>query len=215
MTGDDDRFLERWSRRKRAKEDGEPAESPGPPPVELEEETDGDPEVVARLPDIESLDESSDFTAFMAEGVPEALRRRALRKLWRLNPIFANLDGLNDYDEDYTDAATVIAGLKTAYKVGRGMLDDRPEAEAETEETAAHGVEIAEEEASSEPVPETPEPIDETQVASTQVASTSEDPVAAALVPESTEREARKHAAARPRESGRSALRRRWGDPGA
>jgi hypothetical protein len=33
------------------------------------------------------------------------LRQRALRKLWTTNPALAVLDGLNDYDLDYTDAA--------------------------------------------------------------------------------------------------------------
>jgi hypothetical protein len=63
--------------------------------------------------------------------VPETLRRKALRKLWRLNPVFANLDGLNDYDEDFTDAATAVQAVKTIYKVGRGMVSDDEE-DAET-----------------------------------------------------------------------------------
>ena len=54
----------------------------------------------------------------MKEGVPTELRNRALRKLWRVNPVFGHLDGLNDYDGDFTDAATVVKGLKTLYKVG-------------------------------------------------------------------------------------------------
>ena len=79
----------------------------------------------------DTLTEEADFTVFMNEAVPEALRRRALRRLWRLNPLYANLDGLNDYDQDYTDAATVVAGLKTLYKVGRGIVlsdEDAPPA---------------------------------------------------------------------------------------
>jgi len=54
--------------------------------------------------------------------VPERLRRRALRQLWRLNPVLANLDGLNDYDGDFTNAATDAPGVKTAYQVGKGLL---------------------------------------------------------------------------------------------
>ena len=68
----------------------------------------------------------------MAKGVPEVLRRQALRKLWRLNPVLANLDGLNDYDEDFTLATTAIAELKTVYKVGKGMFS-----KAESEERMA------------------------------------------------------------------------------
>ena len=54
------------------------------------------------LPDIDSLTYESDFTAFMQEGVPLALRNRALAMLWKSNPVLANVDGLNDYDLDYT-----------------------------------------------------------------------------------------------------------------
>ena len=36
--------------------------------------------------------------------------------------MLANVDGLNDYDEDFTDAALVVKGLKSAYQVGKGYL---------------------------------------------------------------------------------------------
>ena len=81
--------------------------------------------------DFDSLDYESDYTRFMEQGVPEAIRRRALRKLWQSNPILANVDGLNDYDEDFTDAALAVDVLKTAYKVGRGYLTDEDLAEME------------------------------------------------------------------------------------
>ena len=74
------------------------------------------------LPDPDTLREGDDFTGFMARGVPERLRRRALRRLWTSNAVLANVDGLVDYGEDYTDAATVVDGMKTAYRVGKGML---------------------------------------------------------------------------------------------
>lgn len=54
------------------------------------------------LPDIETLKEESDFSAFLKEGVPDKLRRLALRKLWASTPLFGLRDGLNDYDEDFT-----------------------------------------------------------------------------------------------------------------
>ena len=118
MADADDGFLARWSRQKvetkekpaDRQEAGEVAEA-APGQGDLDEAKQA--EIVAQLPDIESLDENSDFSAFMKEGVPQALRRRALRKLWRLNPLFANLDGLNDYDDDFTDAAMVVEGMQT------------------------------------------------------------------------------------------------------
>jgi hypothetical protein len=39
-----------------------------------------------------------------------------------LNPVLANVDGLVDYGQDFTDNAMVVEGLQTAYQVGKGML---------------------------------------------------------------------------------------------
>ncbi|MEM7693834.1 MAG: DUF3306 domain-containing protein [Pseudomonadota bacterium] len=75
----------------------------------------------------ETLEQGDDFARFMQEGVPSALRRRALRRLWATNPALANLDGLIDYGDDFTDAAMVPKVISTAYEVGRGMLRPPPE----------------------------------------------------------------------------------------
>ena len=61
--------------------------------------------------------------AVLASAVPQRLKTRALRRLWTTNPVLANLDGLNDYDTDFTDAATCVENIQTLYKVGRGMVD--------------------------------------------------------------------------------------------
>lgn len=143
---DQDGFARRWSRRKQtvraqATEQPEPAEVDAPADAEPGKPLD-EAEIVANLPDIDGMVESSDFTVFLREGVPETLRRKALRKLWRLNPIFANLDGLNDYDEDFTDAATAVQAVKTIYKVGRGMIsDDEEDAETAAADAPAEGPE--------------------------------------------------------------------------
>jgi hypothetical protein len=129
-------FLGRWSRRKLGEAAGAPAnETPKPESAQpvvpaARTEDQGDPEVVAQLPDIDGMDDSSDFTVFLQAGVPEALRRRALRKLWRVNPVLANLDGLNDYDEDYTQLHTLGRGMKSLYKAGKGFVADESEAPA-------------------------------------------------------------------------------------
>lgn len=75
------------------------------------------------LKDPDLLTAGDDFAAFMNAAVPERLRRRALRVLWRSNPVLANLDGLVDHGEDFSDAAMVVPDMKTAYQVGRGMLE--------------------------------------------------------------------------------------------
>jgi hypothetical protein len=82
--------------------------------------------------DFETLDYESDYTQFMGNDVPDDARNKALRQLWVSNPVLANMDGLDDYCEDYTDAAVVpIGGIKTAYKIGRGFLSDTEVAEWE------------------------------------------------------------------------------------
>ena len=87
----------------------------------------------ADLPSIERLTAQSDYTVFLKKNVPEALRRRALRKLWVSDPVLANLDGLNDYDDDYT-IVTAMTMNDTSYKLGRGLLgDDEPNPELDSE----------------------------------------------------------------------------------
>ncbi|WP_209833351.1 MULTISPECIES: DUF3306 domain-containing protein [unclassified Ruegeria] len=114
--------------------------------AELEEKDDAEILAEFNLPDPETLQPGDDVSGFMAKAVPDRLRRRALRRLWRLNPVLANVDGLVDYGEDYTDAACVIENMQTAYQVGKGMLahiealaadaeeakDDAAESEADT-----------------------------------------------------------------------------------
>ena len=107
--------------------------------AELEERSDAEILAELDLPDPDTLKSGDDVIAFMARAVPERIRRRALRKLWRLNPVLANLDGLNDYDCDYT--AVSDAPVLTTYQVGKGLLAHVQEmarqAEAETQVAVA------------------------------------------------------------------------------
>ena len=80
------------------------------------------------LPVPETMKQGDDFSVFMKAGVPEFLRKRALRVLWRSNPVLANLDGLNDYDDDFTSPELTQKVLATGYRIGKGfLLDDPPE----------------------------------------------------------------------------------------
>ena len=88
----------------------------------LEEKTDAELLAELDLPDPDTLEMGDDFSAFMAKAVPDRIRRRALRTLWRSNPVLANVDMLVDYGEDFTDSATVVENMQTAYQVGKGML---------------------------------------------------------------------------------------------
>jgi hypothetical protein len=89
------------------------------------------------LPNPDSMTMGDDFSAFMSKAVPDRLRRRALRRLWLANPALANLDGLLDYGEDFTDSATVIENMQTAYQVGKGMTEHVLEMVRQAEEEAA------------------------------------------------------------------------------
>jgi hypothetical protein len=128
-------FLQRWSRRKAQARhaDETVTEDPGvaadAEPAALgqtSEPAPGEPAPVAPedLPDIESLDAGSDFSAFMRPGVPGDLRAQALRKLWRSDPIFSKLDGLVEYGEDYTIQSWPKGMIRTAYQIGRGFVTE-------------------------------------------------------------------------------------------
>jgi hypothetical protein len=135
MTSDGKTRLARWAQRKaaasRRRGGAAPAIAEVPAVVpdtacapvdktksELEEA--GRPTSELDLPDVESLTAGSDFTAFMKDGVPAELRRLALRKLWASDPMFNVIDEMVEYGEDYTDAAMVVEGMKSAWEAGRG-----------------------------------------------------------------------------------------------
>ncbi|WP_083096247.1 DUF3306 domain-containing protein [Pseudophaeobacter leonis] len=89
--------------------------------AEVAEQSDAEILAALELPEPESLVEGDDFKIFLTDQVPARIKTRALRHLWRANPVLARVDGLVDYGEDFTDAACVIEGLQTAYQVGKGM----------------------------------------------------------------------------------------------
>ncbi|MEL6453017.1 MAG: DUF3306 domain-containing protein [Pseudomonadota bacterium] len=155
-----------WSRRRagvEAEERAVQARAAEAEAATLEERPDADILAERNLPEPEALDSAEAVQAFLKEELPQRLKVRALRRLWRLNPVLANLDGLVDYGEDYTDAATVIENMQTVYQVGKGMVTAFLEDEEEdAEEVPAEEIEEEEEEeapliAAAEPAP-LPEP---------------------------------------------------------
>jgi hypothetical protein len=135
---EDGDFLARWSRRKLEARTGsiddsaealqteEPQAVAAPPEREL---TDAD------MPPLDSLTADSDFTPFMSPGVSDGLRRLALRKLFSL-PSFNITDGLNDYDEDFTE----FAGLGSVVTHEMKRLLKREQAAAKAQGTATEAV---------------------------------------------------------------------------
>lgn len=97
-------FLKRWSRRKREVAE---AEKPKPPEATAETEATSDKLVAAfdpaSLPPIESINELSDVTAFLRDGVPADLTRAALRRVWTADPAIREFVGLAENSWDFTD----------------------------------------------------------------------------------------------------------------
>lgn len=98
---------------------------------------------VVDLPPPEELDERADFSGYLVEGVSEDLRRRALSRLFRL-PQFGINDGLNDYDDDYTQLASL--GEVSTYR--RRRFEEPP-----VDENAAGSPQVAEVVEPSESLP--------------------------------------------------------------
>jgi hypothetical protein len=107
-------FISRWSRRKLQDEqatirEDELLETPAAfePGEDTQQVLEESPESSAPvltdedMPPIDSLNSDSDFSMFMSSGVSDALRNRALKKLFSA-PSFNIRDGLDEYDEDYT-----------------------------------------------------------------------------------------------------------------
>ncbi len=136
--------LQRWSRKKAG---ASKEVNPAPPSTVESEPTPEEQELAINetlpeqgvlekydLPDPNAIELGTDITGFMRKEIPELLRRKALRALWRSNPVLAVLDGLNDYDEDFSNAATTVKGVQTLYKVGQGMFDKNARADKQLDE---------------------------------------------------------------------------------
>ncbi len=159
MTGPtDDGFLNRWSARKRSVASAEEAPdheatdelNDAGDLVEADSEK-SDEELIAELdlPDPDTLIKGDDFSKFMSSAVPARLRNRALRRLWISDPVLANLDELLDYGDDFTDAATVIENMQTAYDAVRGMMPEEVEPDPDADDAIAETDTDDEDEAAS------------------------------------------------------------------
>lgn len=142
-------FAARWSRlkedRRRDKKGAAPAEEEQE--ISLAAATGDDPAAPDTpaaipdedLPDPDSMDVKGDFSVFMQAGVSRALQRRALRRLWSLDPVFANVDGLVEYGDDFRDAAKQAGSLRESGHAARRLARALRGAEPPSEETPAAG----------------------------------------------------------------------------
>jgi hypothetical protein len=90
------------------------------------------------MDDVATLDKDSDFSAFVARGVDQAVRRSALKKLFA-DPHFNVMDKLDVYIDDYTKPSPVseamLASLEHAKSVFMKMVEEEPEAPEALEAT--------------------------------------------------------------------------------
>ncbi|KJZ23676.1 DUF3306 domain-containing protein [Tritonibacter mobilis] len=169
-----------WSRRRAAVEAEEAQEARAlkeaeaqARDAELAERSDADLLAELDLPDPDTLGPGDDFKAFLTEAVPARLKTRALRRLWVTNPVLANVDGLIDYGEDFTDAAMAVENIQTAYQVGKGMTAHVEELARQAErEAAAQGADdVAPDVAASDAQEDTISPEENAEAAAASVAS--------------------------------------------
>jgi hypothetical protein len=213
-------FLSRWSRRKVAAR--EPEDLPaadGAIPQSADSEAEAAAVRVEDLPDIDSLEAGSDFSVFMKRGVPEALQRRALRRLWQVDPAFKHICMLDDYNLDYTDAAMVVPNMKTLYQVGKGMVVQVEEAldkvaglagEAEPDSAASGDTPALPPDSAAEALPDSEGQGAVPQTTADNPPREGRKPARNPGDPVVTAAPAQRRTA--PRARSRSALRRRWGE---
>ncbi len=116
QAGDKEAFLARWARLKRHGAGGTEPQQAKAQQVAGPDETGPRERAEEEIPedlrdfDAAALDpQSTDFSRFVQSDVPQEIQRLALRKLWQSDETLANLDGLNDYDEDFTPQGIAAA----------------------------------------------------------------------------------------------------------
>lgn len=135
-----ERFLSRWSRRKRevAKEEALPqkaesAETSAPEAAKDQQPAPFDP---ASLPPIDSINVATDIRGFLAENVPAALKHAALRRAWVADPTIRDFVGLAENDWDFTKPETIpgFGALDPEFDVAgmvRRVFGEGPPAESQ------------------------------------------------------------------------------------
>ena len=143
----DEPFLARWSRRKRDGEKAEPDDAPRAQehaadiaqaspddavPAKDDRAREEKPAFdVTTLPPIESIEANTDITAFLAEGVPAALKRAALRRVWTADPAIRDFRGLQENDWDFTRPDSIpgfgeLSPELDVQQMVRGVFGDPP-----------------------------------------------------------------------------------------
>jgi hypothetical protein len=144
MISKKENFLARWSRLKRQGTQlaGTP---PAPRPVGP----------VAPLPALDSLDFSSDFSAFLRAEVEEQVKRAALKKLFHSDH-FNQMDGLDVYIDDYNQFEPLTEDILSQLNHARELLFP-PERAADAESQDPVPTQDEGQRAGKEPAPDSDE----------------------------------------------------------
>jgi hypothetical protein len=156
----------RWSRRKQRQRAGLPVSEPEPAagadsaPAPRSEPRVGEPPPEAQpeltdddMPDLDTLGEDDDYSPFLSPGVSEKLRAKALRKLF-MSSQFNVLDGLNDYDDDFTTFEPLGDIITSDMRHRMEMEAEKAKARAEEEARALMDADAPQERAAEEPLAE-------------------------------------------------------------
>ena len=111
------------------------------------------------LPPVESLTIASDFSAFMQPEVNEALKRRALKQLFR-DPHFNVMDGLDVYIDDYSKPDPIPPEIVREMVQGRYIFDPpatRINAEGHVEDIPEEEIAAMERDANATPAADSAE----------------------------------------------------------
>lgn len=143
MTSDrDEGFLGRWARLKKrsAVPEAEPAPESVPAENAVQPAAPEEPFDPASLPALDTLDQASDYTAFLKPGVPRELRTLALRRAWVTDPAITGYKTLADYDWDFNapgyGALRVTDDVADLARRAFGLLDpeEKPASEPRPED---------------------------------------------------------------------------------
>lgn len=150
----DEPFLQRWSRLKADSEAAAVPETPAPEEVTKGQAAeDAEPEPLPPgdedMPPIESLGADSDFSGFMSPRVSAALRKQALRKLFR-SAKFNVISQMDDYIDDYRNFPALGDMLTSDMKHAAARLLEKQLAAAEADSAVTGDADGADAAASGE-----------------------------------------------------------------
>jgi uncharacterized protein DUF3306 len=156
----EEKFLARWSRRKRATERQVASPAATSSRGEISQDASNAvakaapaPNSSQSLPAIEAIDANTDIREFLAEGVPSGLARAALRRAWASDPAIRDFVGLAENAWDFNAPASIPGfGTVSAEEVRRllASAEESGSARAEVPPPAAPAPKPSSQEAANE-----------------------------------------------------------------